>query len=252
MSRPLVLLSAFVIAGLGACRCRAAADGRKDAAELAGLGQQRRFDRYSPADQINTANVKDLRPVWIFPLKQAGGWEITPIVVDGVLYTQDMAGPPSRWTPKPAANCGASRPASRTDARRRPGGPAMPAMDRASSSAAMTASMPWTRQPASRRRVLAAPRATSISATASRPGRELRHHLAADGLRNLLITGPGTQEFGAKGPPGDPRAYDAITGKLVVAFPHRAASGRAQRRKLGRGRLEGPRRPQQLGHVFGG
>ena len=33
-----------------------------------------------------------------------------------------------------------------------------------------------------------------------------------------MITGPGTQEFGAKGPPGDPRAYDVITGKLVWRF----------------------------------
>jgi quinoprotein glucose dehydrogenase len=36
--------------------------------------------------------------------------------------------------------------------------------------------------------------------------------------KNLIITGPATQEFGAHGPPGDPRAYDVITGKLVWRF----------------------------------
>jgi quinoprotein glucose dehydrogenase len=36
--------------------------------------------------------------------------------------------------------------------------------------------------------------------------------------RNLLIAGVSTQEFGSKGPPGDPRAYDVITGKLVWRF----------------------------------
>ncbi len=36
--------------------------------------------------------------------------------------------------------------------------------------------------------------------------------------RNLLIIGPTTQEFGAHGPPGDPRAYDVVTGRLVWRF----------------------------------
>jgi glucose dehydrogenase/cytochrome c5 len=36
--------------------------------------------------------------------------------------------------------------------------------------------------------------------------------------KNLIITGAATQEFGSKGPPADPRAYDAVTGKLVWRF----------------------------------
>ena len=34
----------------------------------------------------------------------------------------------------------------------------------------------------------------------------------------MIITGPATQEFGAHGPPGDPRAYDVITGRLAWRF----------------------------------
>jgi|GEM_PF-5914845 len=92
MSRPLVLLCALVIAGFGASAAAPQHNGQKDAANWPGWGNSARFDRYSPADQINISNVQDLRPVWITRLKQVGGWEVTPIVVDGVLYTQDMAG----------------------------------------------------------------------------------------------------------------------------------------------------------------
>ena len=220
MSRPLVLLSAFVIAGLGASAAAPQHDGRKDADNWPGWGNSARFDRYSPADQINAANVKDLRPVWIFPLKQVGGWEVTPIVVGGALYTQDMAGPLLRWTRKAAANCGALRPARSGGCAPPPGGPAMPATIRASSSAAMTASMPWTRQPANRHRVLAAPRGYINIRDGFAP-KDVNYDITSPPTvyRNLLITGPGTQEFGAKGPPGDPRAYDVITGKLVWRFP---------------------------------
>ena len=50
--------------------------------------------RYSPLDQINKANVKDLRPAWVFQFGQFGlqasegtySWEAAPIVVDGVMY----------------------------------------------------------------------------------------------------------------------------------------------------------------------
>jgi len=43
--------------------------------------------RYSALDQINTANVKNLKPAWIF---QTGDYvenlQSTPVVVDGVMY----------------------------------------------------------------------------------------------------------------------------------------------------------------------
>jgi alcohol dehydrogenase (cytochrome c) len=43
-------------------------------------------NRYSSLDQINTGNVKRLAPAWIFPVPDAPRLEVTPVVVDGVMY----------------------------------------------------------------------------------------------------------------------------------------------------------------------
>ena len=43
-------------------------------------------NRYSSLEQINTTNVKRLAPAWIFPVPGAPRLEVTPIVVDGVMY----------------------------------------------------------------------------------------------------------------------------------------------------------------------
>ncbi len=42
--------------------------------------------RYYPASQINTSNVKGLRPAWIFQTEVVESQETTPIVVDGTMY----------------------------------------------------------------------------------------------------------------------------------------------------------------------
>ena len=42
--------------------------------------------RYYPASQINTSNVKNLRPAWIFQTEVTESQETTPIVVNGVMY----------------------------------------------------------------------------------------------------------------------------------------------------------------------
>ena len=42
--------------------------------------------RYYPASQINTGNVKSLRPAWIFQTEIVESMETTPIVVNGVMY----------------------------------------------------------------------------------------------------------------------------------------------------------------------
>jgi glucose dehydrogenase len=57
-----------------------------------GWGNGLAYDRFTSADQINTGNVAQLIPVWKYVLDQKGTWEITPIVVDGVMYLQDMQG----------------------------------------------------------------------------------------------------------------------------------------------------------------
>ncbi len=42
--------------------------------------------RYYPASQINTSNVKNLRPAWIFQTEIVESQETTPIIVNGVMY----------------------------------------------------------------------------------------------------------------------------------------------------------------------
>jgi alcohol dehydrogenase (cytochrome c) len=43
-------------------------------------------NRYSRLDQIDTANVKRLAPAWIFTLPDAARLEVSPVVVDGLMY----------------------------------------------------------------------------------------------------------------------------------------------------------------------
>ena len=43
-------------------------------------------NRYSSLEQINTTNVKRLVPAWIFPVPGAPRLEVTPLVIDGVMF----------------------------------------------------------------------------------------------------------------------------------------------------------------------
>ncbi len=45
--------------------------------------------RYSPLTQINTANVAQLKPVWVYQMRDPGKVEATPLVVDGVIYLSE-------------------------------------------------------------------------------------------------------------------------------------------------------------------
>jgi alcohol dehydrogenase (cytochrome c) len=45
-----------------------------------------RGNRYSGARQIDASNVSRLAPAWVFTLADAGRLEVTPVVVDGVMY----------------------------------------------------------------------------------------------------------------------------------------------------------------------
>lgn len=67
-------------------------------------GGNKGFDRYSPLDQINSRNVKNLQIVWTRPgvdpalmkefpdLSPSHYYNATPVMVDGVLYTPDAVG----------------------------------------------------------------------------------------------------------------------------------------------------------------
>src|ERR671932_1347282 len=43
-------------------------------------------NRYSGLTQITPANVKDLELKWMYQAAVAGGWQATPLVVDGIMY----------------------------------------------------------------------------------------------------------------------------------------------------------------------
>jgi alcohol dehydrogenase (cytochrome c) len=43
-------------------------------------------NRYSSLEQINTNNAARLAPAWVFPVANAPRLEVTPVVVDGVMY----------------------------------------------------------------------------------------------------------------------------------------------------------------------
>src|SRR6266849_1407160 len=42
--------------------------------------------RFSRLDQINTQNVKNLHPKWLFQARSENKFETTPLVVDGIMY----------------------------------------------------------------------------------------------------------------------------------------------------------------------
>ena len=43
-------------------------------------------NRYSRLEQINNSNIQRLAPAWTFPVPNAPRLEVTPVVVDGVMY----------------------------------------------------------------------------------------------------------------------------------------------------------------------
>src|SRR5689334_21323554 len=47
---------------------------------------------FSPLKEINRSNVKNLRPVWTYPVQDDSRWVPTPIVVNGVMYVAEGKG----------------------------------------------------------------------------------------------------------------------------------------------------------------
>jgi alcohol dehydrogenase (cytochrome c) len=45
--------------------------------------------RYSRLSQITPKNVAKLKPAWIYQSREAGKWEVTPLVVNGILYVSE-------------------------------------------------------------------------------------------------------------------------------------------------------------------
>jgi glucose dehydrogenase len=190
-----------------------------DASSWIGWGNTSAFDRYSPADQINTSNVAQLRPVWKYLLPDKGNWELTPIVAEGRMYGQDMQGAAFALDPETGHELWRFSSGVRGK---------------------MRAVSYWPGDATHRSRIIVAvnDRIYALDASTGLPAGgfggslgyiNIRDGFAAPGdwydltsppaiYKNLLITGPGTQEFGSEGPSGDPRAYDVVTGKLVWRF----------------------------------
>ena len=214
----------FVVAGVllfagGAAPAERAVAQDRSGQDWIGWGNGPSYRRFAPAGQINTGNVNQLKPVWKFTIAQKGYWEITPIVVDGVMYVEDMEGNAIALDPENGRELW--RFASGQRGRMRalsfwPGdgghGPRliMGVNDR------IYALDPATHQPVPG---FGGARGY-IDIREGFAARQVRYAVTSPPAiyKNLIITGPATQEFGAHGPPGDPRAYDAVTGKLVWRF----------------------------------
>lgn len=179
--------------------------------------------RYSPLDQINTRNVGLLERAWVYHTGERGrAFEVTPIVVDGVLYfaTQNqkiVALDPETgkeiWKFDPKSNAREIRGVTYW-----PGEGQTP---------------PRILFGTSDGRLMALDAKTGVAATGFgdngvvnlKAGVTEKFPAAAYGItsppaiyRNALIVGPSTQEGPSLGPSGDPRAYDVRTGKLLWRF----------------------------------
>src|SRR5688572_7350636 len=58
------------------------------------LSYRRTFDvsGFSPLSQIDRANVRSLRPVWSYPVRDESRWVPTPIVANGIMYVSEGGG----------------------------------------------------------------------------------------------------------------------------------------------------------------
>jgi quinoprotein glucose dehydrogenase len=211
MKHPVVLAVAALLA--------AAPASAQTAGDWRGLAGGPRADRYAPFTQITRDNVKTLIPVWQHVLPQRGAWQLTPLVVDGVLYAQDLDGNAFALD----AETGRRLWRFSTGVKARMRAPAW---------------WPGDGTHGPRLIVAVGDRIYALDAATGKPaagfggargyidiregfaGPKVPYRLSSPPAvyKNLLIAGPATQEFGSKGPPGDPRAYDAVTGKLVWRF----------------------------------
>ncbi len=174
--------------------------------------------QYSALKQINKTNVALLQQAWFFPVTdRTGNFSFSPIVVDGVMY---VLGPKNSITALEAAT-GKPVWAYSPDG----GGPGSRGINY------------WESKDRSDRRLIFAAGGTlrEVDARTGRPietfGENGRVSMRVGDLRplggpsgtpgrvfeNLFLTGSTTGEtYGS--PPGDVRAFDVVTGKLVWTF----------------------------------
>ena len=175
---------------------------------------------YSDLTQVTTSNVSRLTRAWTYRTGESGLWEDTPIVVDNVMYSAtqrhrvvalDATTGREIWSADPKDSRAGKRGVSywpgdgTTNARIFVAGTRLTALD--AETGALSSDFGDRGTVNLRAGVADAFPQAPYSSVAS-PAI----------YRNLVIVGPAVQEGPSKGPGGDPRAFDAKTGKLVWQF----------------------------------
>ena len=179
--------------------------------------------KYSPLDQITPANVAKLAPAWTWHSNEPPGtWEETPIVINHVMY---LATQKNRVL---ALDADTGRELWSFD----------PKTPRVSEHRGVSF---WPGDGNNGPRVVlaTAARLIELDAKTGKPANDFgdngevnlragitdnypRAHYSITSppaiYKDLIIVGPSTQEGPSKGPSGDPRAFDARTGKVVWRF----------------------------------
>ena len=195
----------------------------QDPSEWPAYGRDPGGTKYSPLDQINTKNVGTLVRAWSYHTGEPGvNWENTPIVVGNVMYFATTKNRVVALEPETGKELWTFDPkATRTGEHR--------------------GVSYWPGDSKTKPRVILATQARLIAldAKTGKPAPDfgdngevnLRVGVADDYpkalysisspptiYKGLIIVAPSTQEGPSKGPSGDPRAFDARTGKLVWRF----------------------------------
>ncbi len=179
--------------------------------------------RFSPLKQITSGNVAKLRRAWTIHTGEMGNFETTPIVVNNVLYFSTQAQKIVAVEPETGKEIWRYDPRSRLRELRGvsywPGDKQTAArIVFGTSDGRLIALDAKTGKPSSnfgdngtvnlRAGVADIWPGTAAYAVTSPPVI----------YKDLVIVGPSTQENGSTGPSGDPRAFDARTGKMVWRF----------------------------------
>ena len=178
--------------------------------------------RYSPLTQVNAKNVTALRRAWTYHTGDTGNFETTPIVVDHVMYFSTQSQKIVAVEPETGKEIWKFDPKSKARELRGvtywPGGKqTSPRILFGTSDGRLIA--------------LDAKTGTPVASFGDNGTLNLRNGVADDYpgaayavtsppaiYRDLVVVGPSTQEAVSSGPSGDPRAFDAHTGKLVWRF----------------------------------
>jgi len=195
----------------------------QDASEWPAYGRDAAGTKYSPLDQINTQNAGSLVRAWTYHTGDlAGTWENTPIMVGKVLYFATQKNRVVALEPETGKELWSYDPKSTRVSEHRgvsywPGDSKTGPRIILATEGRLIALDAKSGQPA-----LEFGDNGEVNLRAGVADRYPNAHYAITSppaiYKNLIILGPSTQEGPSKGPSGDPRAFDARTGKLVWRF----------------------------------